>query len=127
MKVKVVSGNELDLRGTQAKLIASISDNTEPVLMLTKREFDRLNNKAIAEIRAVKAKGYFVLKVARILRGLRQSDMAKMLGISLKTYQRRETRYNNTDFTLVEISTISCEFKISIDSLFFTNLYLNIA
>ena len=127
MKINVTNLKSLETTGTKVWLTVSISNNEEPTLTLTKWEFDRLGIKVIAKIKAVEAKGFYVLKVARILKGLTQSDMAKILGISTKTYQRRETKYDNADFTLYDIISIRREFNISADTLFFTHQYLKLA
>ena len=125
MKVNVIDLISLDTTGTKVRLAVSISNSEEPTLTLTREEFDRLGIKVIAKIKAVEAKGHFVLKVARILKGLTQSDVAKIAGISTKAYQRRET--NNADFMLDDIVSICKEFDISADTLFFTNQYLKLA
>lgn len=118
MQIKVINHESLDSQGTQVKLRIPLSHDESLELALTKEKYIRLSKKAVAELRAVEAKGYFVLKVMRILKGLKQADMAKMLGISVKCYQRRESRYNNADFTYLDIMIMHKEFKMSIETLF---------
>lgn len=126
MQVRVVNSKSLDMSGSKVKITVPISRDVEPEVLLTKEKYDSLGKKAISEIRLVEPKGHFILRVTRILRGLRQSDMAKMLGISLRTYQRREMGQGG-EFTLLNILTICDKFKINADTLFFVDHFLNLA
>ena len=125
MKINVINLKSLDTVGTKVRLAVSISNSEEPILTLTKEKFDCLGTKIIAKIKTVEQKGLFVLKVARILKGLSQADMAKVAGISTKAYQRRETM--NAEFLLGEIISICDEIDINADTLFFTMQNLKLA
>lgn len=57
------------------------------------------------------------LKGLRVMKGLTQDDMAKLLKISVKTYSRKESGYS--DFTLTESKAIADLFKKTIDEIFF--------
>ncbi|WP_148271312.1 hypothetical protein [Desulfosporosinus acidiphilus] len=116
----MINRESLDSEGTQVELRIPLSQDESLELTLTKEKYNSLSKTARAELRAVEAKGYFVLKVMRILKGHKQADMAKMLGISVKCYQRRESRYNNADFAYADILIMHKEFKMSIEALFRT-------
>lgn len=59
------------------------------------------------------------LKMYRMLKGVKQEEMAEILNVSLTTYSNKET--GKTGFTLAEAKTMSDFFNTSIDSLFFNN------
>ena len=58
-----------------------------------------------------------VLKSLRALNGLTQVDMAKVLNISVQTYNRKEL--GQREFTLQESKIIADMFKKSIEEIFF--------
>lgn len=126
MKILVRNCDALDNRGAKIELTIPISRNEEPALVIIKGEYDRLDDETIAEIQAIEPNGYFVLKLMRILKGWKLLDMAKLLGISEKTYKNREDMHGNEDFTLVDIHYICNKFKMSADTLFFTTQYFNL-
>lgn len=123
MKVKVFNCDSLGR--AQVRVSIPVQRGEEVVLMMTQKEFDRLGNKVITELESVKESGYFLVKIARILRGLKQSDMAKLLNISVKTYQRRESKLSN--FKFIDVQTICEKFNMREDTLFFLKSYLDIA
>lgn len=59
------------------------------------------------------------LKSQRALNECTQSDIAKMLGISVTSYSCKES--GKKDFTLSEAKKIADYFKITIDKLFFAS------
>ena len=126
MQVRVINSESLDTRGAKVRMSIPMSHDEEPEVSLTKEKYESLGEKAISEIRSVEPNGYFVLKVARILRGFSQGEMAKMLGISLKTYQKRESKCKKFKFTYINAMSIHKELKMSTDTLFFTSKFLDL-
>lgn len=62
-------------------------------------------------------KAMTTLKKLRIEHGLKQKDMAKLIGISVSTYNYKENGIS--DFTLTEIKKIIELFNESFDNIFF--------
>lgn len=58
------------------------------------------------------------LVILRKNKGMKQSDLAKVIGISSGSYQNKET--GKTEFTLSEAKKISDIFKLSLEDIFFT-------
>lgn len=59
------------------------------------------------------------LKAYRMLKGVKQENIAMMLGVTLTTYSNKET--GKTQFSLYEAKKISDYFGIPIEQLFFAN------
>lgn len=59
------------------------------------------------------------LKALRQLNGLTQEDTAKLLGLSLHTYNNKEN--NRTKFSLDEAKKIADLFKTTVDDIFFND------
>lgn len=59
------------------------------------------------------------LKSLRVKHGLSQKDTAKLLGITVATYNRKEN--GNRRFTVDEAIKLSKIFNTSIEEIFFTN------
>ena len=59
------------------------------------------------------------LKAYRQLKNVKQSDLAKLLGISLNSYNFKEN--GKQQFTLEEAKKISDFFNTTIEDIFFTN------
>ncbi|GAA0076147.1 hypothetical protein UT300005_05250 [Clostridium sp. CTA-5] len=59
------------------------------------------------------------LKAYRMLKGIKQEEVAEILGISLTTYSKKET--GKTQFSLEEAKKMSDYFNISIEQLFFAD------
>ena len=57
------------------------------------------------------------LRILRELKDMRQSDVAKAIGISSGSYQNKET--GKTEFTLSEAKKISDLFALSLEEIFF--------
>ncbi|MBE6089888.1 MAG: helix-turn-helix transcriptional regulator [Clostridium beijerinckii] len=57
------------------------------------------------------------LKAYRILKGVKQEDIAEILGITLTTYSKKET--GKTQFSLQEAKKISDYLNVPIEQLFF--------
>ncbi len=57
------------------------------------------------------------VKKYRLKNGLKMSDMAKLLDISVPNYQKKET--GSIKFTLVEAYSLAKYFKTTIEELFF--------
>ncbi|MDS1004988.1 helix-turn-helix domain-containing protein [Clostridium sporogenes] len=60
------------------------------------------------------------LKALRELHGLTQTDVSKLLGISLHSYCNKEN--GKLKFTLNEAKQLSDLFKLSIEEIFFANI-----
>ena len=63
------------------------------------------------------------LKAYRALNQKSQGDMAKLLGITIVSYNRKEN--GKDDFTLQQCKKLADCFGLSIDSLFLNNSFLN--
>jgi DNA-binding XRE family transcriptional regulator len=126
VKVTVINCKALDVIGTQINLVASIARSRGLEIVLTRQKADSLGPEVISKIQKVEG-GYCILKVVRTLRGLKQRDMAKLLGISVNTYQKKESLYNGSDFSLIEVHNICNEFNLAPDTLFFTCQNIKIA
>lgn len=59
------------------------------------------------------------LKAYRMLKGVKQENIAEILGITLTTYSNKET--GKTQFSLNEAKKISDYLNVPIEQLFFTN------
>lgn len=59
------------------------------------------------------------IKVLRAIKGATQEDVAKMLGITLSTYCKKEN--SKTEFTLKEAYKLAKYFDCSIEEIFFNN------
>lgn len=59
------------------------------------------------------------LKAYRMLKGVKQEDIARILEITLTTYSKKET--GKAQFSLYEAKKISDYLNVSIEQLFFTN------
>jgi DNA-binding XRE family transcriptional regulator len=59
------------------------------------------------------------LKAYRSLKGKKQEDIAKLIGVGLNTYNFKENGKNS--FTLSEAKTIADFFNTTIDDLFFNS------
>ncbi|WP_026889561.1 helix-turn-helix transcriptional regulator [Clostridium beijerinckii] len=57
------------------------------------------------------------LKAYRMLKGVKQEDIAEILGITLTTYSKKET--GKTQFSLHEAKKISDYLNVPIEQLFF--------
>ncbi|MFL0168670.1 helix-turn-helix transcriptional regulator [Candidatus Clostridium helianthi] len=57
------------------------------------------------------------LKAYRMLKGVKQEDIAEILGITLTTYSKKET--GKTQFSLQEAKKISDYLNVPIEQLFF--------
>lgn len=59
------------------------------------------------------------IKALRVARDLRQEDVAKILGISLNSYNNKEN--GRRDFSLQEANSLAELFGYSIEEIFFKN------
>ena len=59
------------------------------------------------------------IKALRAVKGLRQEDLAKFLGISLNSYNNKEN--GKREFSLMEANSLAKLFGYSIEEIFFKN------
>lgn len=74
-------------------------------------------------INLIKKQPNFKLKALRTERNLKQSDVAKELGMSESTYNRKENGF--ADFSETEMWQISKIFNREPESIFFSNIFFD--
>lgn len=62
------------------------------------------------------------MKAYRTIKGIKQTELADLLEISITTYRNKES--GKTEFTIGEAKKIADFFKESIDDIFFTEITL---
>ncbi len=127
MKVRICDTKRLDFLGAQVKLYIPVCQGEETELVLTLSKADELGKDTIAKLKAIKCKGYYILKLVRIINRVTQSEMARYLSISLSTYRHKENHNKGSDFFLDEIVVICKKFDMSASLLFYKNEIIRIA
>lgn len=118
MNVKIYNTERLDCNGSQVKICIPICHGEESGLVLTKNKANEMGNNVLSKLRKLNRKGFFILKIVRIMNGITQAEMAKLLSMPASTYRHKENRYYGSGFMLTEVSTICKKFNMSADLLF---------